>query len=293
MMDLTDLTNLTEMTDGGKTAPPKALIADDDPAVVSLLADRLSKMGFGVDTATNGMQLLFKARRTHPDVIIVDVNMPELDGLEACRRLLESGSSPVDVIVITGGSDPLTAERCESLGLFYGRKGPEFWKSMEAALTQIFPNMISKIAGLELQSKNAEVRQRPLVLLIDDDPAMQQFLVSRLNKLGVDMLYASDAVRGFRIASKLRPSAIITDHFMPDGDAKYLLFRLRSAAATENIPVIVMSGRALDEVTRQGLRREICGRPGAARIFKKSFDTHELFHALQSFFSFEKEPAKV
>jgi CheY-like chemotaxis protein len=219
--------------------------------------------------------------------------MPELDGLEACLRLLESGSSPVDVIVITGGSDPLTAERCESLGLFYGRKGPEFWKSMEAALTQIFPNMISKIAGLELQSKNAEVRQRPLVLLIDDDPAMQQFLASRLNKLGVDMLYASDAVRGFRIASKLRPSAIITDHFMPDGDATYLLFRLRSTPATENIPVIVISGRELDEVTRQGLRREICGRPGAAHIFKKSFDTHELLLALQSFFSFEKQPAKI
>jgi CheY-like chemotaxis protein len=290
---MTDITEISEMPERGKTAPPKALIADDDPAIVSLLADRLAKMGFSVDSATNGIQFLFKARRTHPDVILVDVNMPELDGLEACLRLLESDSSPVDVIVITGGSNPLTVERCESLGLFYGRKGPEFWKSIEAALTQIFPNMINKIAGLELQSKNAEVRQRPRVLLIDDDPAIQQFLASRLNKLGVDMLYASDAVRGFRIASKVRPSAIITDHFMPDGDAKYLLFRLRSAAATENIPVIVMSGQVLDEVTRQGLRREICGRPGAAHIFKKSFDTYELFHALQSFFSFEKQPAKI
>jgi CheY-like chemotaxis protein len=290
---MTDITNTTDMTERVKTTPPKALIADDDPAIVSLLADRLAKMGFSVDTATNGIQLLFKARRTHPDVIVVDVNMPELDGLEACLRLLESGSSLVDVIVITGGSDPVTAERCESLGLFYGRKGPEFWKSIEAALAEIFPNMISKIAGLELQSKNAEVHQRPRVLLIDDDQAMHQFLASRLNKLGVDVLYASDAVHGFRIASKLRPSAIITDHFMPDGDAKYLLFRLRSNAATQNIPVIVISGRALDEVTRQGLRREICGRPGAAHIFEKSFDTHELFDALQSFFSFEKQTAKV
>jgi len=290
---MTDMTDMTDMTEGGKAAPPKALIADDDPAIVSLLADRLAKMGFSVDTATNGIQLLFKARRSHPDIIIVDVNMPELDGLEACLRLLETGSSPVDVIVITGASDPATTERCESLGLFYGRKGPEFWKSIEAALAEIFPNMISKIAGLELQSKNAEVHQRPRVLLIDDDQAMHQFLASRLNKLGVDVLYASDAVHGFRIASKLRPSAIITDHFMPDGDAKYLLFRLRSNAATQNIPVIVISGRALDEVTRLGLRREICGRPGAAHIFKKSFDTHELFHALQSFFSFERQPAKV
>jgi DNA-binding response OmpR family regulator len=293
MTDMMHMADMTHITEGGKTVPPKALIADDDPAIVSLLADRLAKMGFSVDTATNGIQLLFKARRSHPDIIIVDVNMPELDGLEACLRLLETGSSAVDVIVITGGSDPVTAERCESLGLFYGRKGPEFWKSIEAALAEIFPNMIGKIAGLELQSKNTEVRRRPGVLLIDDDPAMHQFLASRLNKLGVDVFYASDAVRGFRIASKSRPSAIITDHFMPDGDAKYLLFRLRSNAATQNIPVIVISGRALDEVTRQGLRREICGRPGAAHIFEKSFDTHELFHALQSFFSFEKQTAKV
>src|SRR5580700_3218327 len=87
--DMTDITNTTDMTERVKTTPPKALIADDDPAIVSLLADRLAKMGFSVDTATNGIQLLFKARRTHPDVIVVDVNMPELDGLEACLRLLE------------------------------------------------------------------------------------------------------------------------------------------------------------------------------------------------------------
>ena len=88
---MTDMTDMTDMTEGGKAAPPKALIADDDPAIVSLLADRLAKMGFSVDTATNGIQLLFKARRSHPDIIIVDVNMPELDGLEACLRFLEFG----------------------------------------------------------------------------------------------------------------------------------------------------------------------------------------------------------
>jgi len=44
------MTDMTDMTDGGKTAPLKALIADDDPAIVSLLADRLAKMGLSVDT---------------------------------------------------------------------------------------------------------------------------------------------------------------------------------------------------------------------------------------------------
>jgi CheY-like chemotaxis protein len=284
---------MADIIEASKKTLPKLLIADDDPAIVSLLADRCARLGFSVETATNGVQLLVKARRSHPDIMIVDVNMPELDGLSVCLRFLDPGSEPLDVIVITGSSDPETAERCESLGLFYGRKGPEFWKSIETALAEIFPDMTGKIEELTSQSNVAEVHERPRVLLIDDDPDIQKFFASRLDKFGIDTLYASDAVHGFRIASKTRPSAIITDYFMPDGDAKHLLVRLRSTPATENIPVIVISGRSLDKPTHQDLMREIRGRPGAAHIFKKSFDTHELFQALQNFCSFEKHPAKV
>ena len=70
------MTNLAEASHKA----PKVLIADDDPAIVKLLADRCAKMGFAVETAANGMQLLIKARRNHPDIMIIDVNMPELDG---------------------------------------------------------------------------------------------------------------------------------------------------------------------------------------------------------------------
>ena len=90
---------------------------------------------------------------------------------------------------------------------------------------------------------------------------------------------------------KEKPTVIITDNFMPNGDAQYLLHRLRSAPATENIPVFVISGRVLNEATEQILRREISGHPGAAKIFKKSFDTSELFGALQKFCSFDKNYA--
>jgi CheY-like chemotaxis protein len=262
-------------------APPKLLVADDDPAIVSLLADRCSKMGFIVETATNGLQLLMKGRRTRPDLMIVDVNMPELDGLSACLSLLHPRCQPVDVIVITGSSDPETIERCGSLGMFYGHKGPEFWPNIEAALAVIFPDMIGKIAELESQPKSAEVYVRPRVLLIDDDPAIQHFYASRLVKLGVDMLYASNAVHGHRIACKARPSVIVTDNYMPDGDAMYLLHRLRRSPETKNVPVIVISGRLIDEQTQVSLRRDMCGQPGAAHIFRKSFDTSELFQALQ------------
>ncbi len=283
---------MTDMSETSQLMPPKMLIADDDPAIVSLLADRCTKMGFNVETAANGMQMLIKARHSHPDIMIIDVNMPELDELSACKRLLNPGSKPVDVVVITGNSNSETAERCESLGLYYGRKGFEFWKSIEAALVEIIPNMVSTISGLEAQSKNTEVHEHPRVLLIDDDPAIQHFLASRLSKFGVVTLYASDAVHGYRMACKARPTVIIADNYMPNGDAQYLLGRLRSTPVTGNIPVIVISGQQLDEVAQQNLKREICGRPGAAHIFKKSFDTDELFEALKKYCGFDTHHAK-
>jgi CheY-like chemotaxis protein len=270
---------------------PKMLIADDDPAIVRLLADRCVKMGFKVETATNGIQLLIKARRNQPDVLIVDVNMPELDGLSVCTRLLDPGNKPLEVVVVTGSSDPETAERCESLGMFYGRKGPDFWHSIEGALAEIYPDMANKFGGMEGLSVDTEIPRRPRVLVVDDDPDIETFLASRLGKFGVDTLYAPDATQGHRIACKEKPTVIITDNFMPDGDAQYLLYRLRSTPVTENIPVFVISARRLGDLTEQSLKRAICGHPGALRVFAKSFDTHELFEALQKYCGFQKHYA--
>jgi CheY-like chemotaxis protein len=267
---------------------PKMLIADDDPAIVRLLADRCMKLGFKVETATNGLQLLLKARRNQPDIIIVDVNMPELDGLSACSRLLDPASKPLEVVVVTGSNDPETAERCESLGMFYGRKGPDFWNSVEGALVEIYPEMASKMGALGHAAIDTEVPQHSRVLVVDDDPDYETFLASRLSKYGVETLYAPDATHGFRIACKEKPTVIICDNYMPDGDAQHLLHRLRSKPATENIPVIVVSGKAVNDLTEQTLRREICNHPGALRVFAKSFDTKELFDVLQKFCGFER-----
>ena len=266
----------------------KMLIADDDPTILGMLAERCGKMGFQVETATNGMQLLIKAKRGQPDILVVDVNMPELDGLSVCSRFLDPGSKPVEVVVITGGNDEETVERCESLGLYYGRKGPDFWRNLEAALLEIYPSLADKIVELEGPPDDAEVPALPRILLVDDDPDIERFLRSRLNKVGVETIYASDATHAMRLASREKPSAIVSDCFMPDGDAQYLLHRLRAAPETENIPVIVLSGRKLDEATETLLKREIGGHPGAAHVLKKSFDTNELFGALQKYCGFAR-----
>jgi CheY-like chemotaxis protein len=263
------------------------LVADDDPAIVRMLADRCAGMGFEVETATNGIQALIKANRSHPDIMVIDVNMPEADGLSVCARLLDSSKRALNVVVVTGSRENETVERCAGFGAFYVRKGPGFWSGLESALTELFPHMASSIKGPQKQPTDPMIWERSRVLVIDDDYAIKQFLASRLDKCGVELLFASDVTQGYRMACRDTPSVIISDYFLPNGGIPYLLSRLRTTPATANIPVLALTGRDLDEVTRRNLMLEVCGKPGVARIFKKSFDTEELFGALQKLCGFE------
>jgi CheY-like chemotaxis protein len=219
--------------------------------------------------------------------------MPELDGLSVCMRLLGPDKRGTEVVVVTGGSNPVVAERCESFGVFHARKGPELWDRVKSALTELFPDLTPGTAEVVTSPSRYEMRERPLVLLVDDDPDMATFLSSRLRKCGVDMLCAADGVQGYLIACREKPNFIISDFFMPNGDALYLLWRLRSTSATENIPVFVLSGRRFDETTIGMVKREILGRPGAVGVFKKSFDTQELFTAIQKVCGFEHFPVRA
>jgi CheY-like chemotaxis protein len=270
---------------------PRMLIADDDPAIVRLLADRCASVGFEVETAANGIQALIKANRSHPDILIIDVNMPEADGLAVCARLLDPTKKSLNVVVVTGGWEQEAIERCEGFGAFYVRKGPEFWKGLAVALIETFPRMTDRLKELLVHPTGAEARKRPRVLVIDDDPDIETFLTSRLGKRGVETLYAPDAPHGYRIACKEEPSVIISDYFMPNGDVHYLLSRLRTTTVTANIPVFVLTGRRLSEAVEQNMAREVCGHPGVARVFRKAFDTDELFGALHKLCGFESNRA--
>ena len=269
-----------------ETLAPKILIADDDPAIVRLLSDYCGKMGFKIETAANGVQLLIKARRSRPDVMIVDVNLPDVDGITVCTRLFSLNGRRIEAVVVSGYSDPATVERCNSLGVRFGRKGPDFWKFIKFTLGEIYPDLAPMIASVDIGAAAPNVPLHPRVLVVDDDPAIEHFIAGKLAACGIDTLYANNAADAYRLACKARPSVIVTDYAMPDGDALYLLFRLRRTATAASVPVIVITGHTLGERTEQTLREPICGRPGAAQVLRKSPDTRELFGAIQKFCKF-------
>ncbi len=80
----------------------RLLVADDDPDILSFVRRGLIFEGYEVDTAADGLEALEKARSSPPDLVILDVMMPGLDGIEVAKRLRQAGKVPVLMLTARG-----------------------------------------------------------------------------------------------------------------------------------------------------------------------------------------------
>ena len=86
--------------------PPRVLIADDNPLNVDILQTRLAAHGYDILTAGDGERALALAREAQPDLLLLDVMMPGLDGIEVCRRLKADPDLPfMPVVLVTAKTD--------------------------------------------------------------------------------------------------------------------------------------------------------------------------------------------
>ena len=94
------------MTSGANTAPrPRVLLADDYPGMVKAVSRLLALDCDVVGSVADGSALLEAVERLQPDVIVLDVNLPKIHGLEACRQVMQANPK-VKVVVFTATIDP-------------------------------------------------------------------------------------------------------------------------------------------------------------------------------------------
>ncbi len=90
------------------------LVVDDDPAILRLLCTNLKARGYRVSTAIDGEESLKAVERDFVDLMVLDVMMPKLDGVEVCRRVREWSNVPI--IVLSARGDEKDKVRCLELG---------------------------------------------------------------------------------------------------------------------------------------------------------------------------------
>jgi signal transduction histidine kinase len=105
---LTPLSETLRMDDYGRSRKPKLLVADDEPDMLRFLKSQLEKH-YQVVEAVDGNQALEKARQFLPDLILLDMMMPEMDGVTACRELkAQTSTQGIPVVLLTARADEET-----------------------------------------------------------------------------------------------------------------------------------------------------------------------------------------
>lgn len=90
--------------------PLKVLVVDDEPDIVEILSYNLTKENFEVSKAYNGYEAVSYALKNHPDLIIMDIRMPEMNGIEACRMIKKNEMmKDIPVLFLTADNDEYTS----------------------------------------------------------------------------------------------------------------------------------------------------------------------------------------
>ncbi len=112
---------------------PRVLVVDDEPDAVELLTEFLRAKGYEVSTASDGEEALRKVKEDRPHLILLDVRMPKLNGMEVLRRVREIDRE-VGVIMVTAVNEEETGREALKLGAFDYITKPLDLKYLEKSL---------------------------------------------------------------------------------------------------------------------------------------------------------------
>jgi len=150
-------------------AGKEILIVEDDEDVMELIRYNLAKEGFNCDTAYNGQEALKKAQGKLPDLVLLDLMLPEVDGLEVCKRLKSSPQTEhIPIVMVTAKSD----EADIITGLELGA---------DDYITKPFsPKVLVARVRAVLRRKTTEIPEKSAIIKIHDiqiDPGRHKVLI--------------------------------------------------------------------------------------------------------------------
>ena len=214
------------------------LVIDDDPTIHDLLKRLLQRQGFKVNGVQSGREGLKQARDIKPDVIILDVMMPEMDGWNVLSSLK---------------NDPVLSEIPVVMLSMIEDKHMGFALGAADYLTK--PIDREKLSSL--LRKYRRTSDEALVLVVEDEEGVRQFMRVLLERDGWTVMEAGNGQEALNRVTEKRPSLILLDLMMPEMDGFEFVSKLREVTEWKDIPVVVITAMELTASDYQRLNGNV------------------------------------
>ncbi len=256
----------------------KILIIDDDPDFNTATRIMLEDAGYEVAIALTGREGLDSMRKARPDLIILDVMLPDINGFSVCREIKDDpNSSTIPVILLTsvsakpgGYAENIAREHKADSFL---EKPVDRTKLLQAVNTLLVPSPVK------------EKRGRAKILLVDDDPDMVEATKQILQANNFEVITAKDGEEGLVKARYENPDLILLDVIMPGKDGYTVCYELRKSGQTRSIPIIMLTAIG-QQLSRPEYGMDIAIDHLADDYIAKPFDTPTLLKKIEKHLTF-------
>jgi two-component system cell cycle response regulator len=255
------------------------LVVDDEPSNREVIEAALEREGYRVEVAADGPTALERASRVTPDLVLLDLLMPRMDGLEVCRRLKDGPTTAdVPIIVITALSEMTVKEAALISGADDFMTKPfgaddlrarvaamlrvrRLRQELDRTLTYLHELEAARRAQRQIALRDLAVpgltRPAPstrsiAVLLVDDEAMTREFYADLLVEHGFQVFAAASGPEALEIVPRERVEAALVDIRMPEMSGLAVLERLRTLDAT--LPVMMLTAHPSSQVAIAALK---------------------------------------
>jgi CheY-like chemotaxis protein len=255
---------------------PNILIIEDNESLGDILSRKLTGGGYAVSLVTDGALGLLAIKETHPDLVLLDILLPSMNGYEILEAKKQDASiEHIPVIIISNSGQPVELQRTIELGAI-----DYFIKA------QLDPDdIMSKVRSIVPQPGDTELvsLEGKKVLLVEDDNFLSSVLMKKLSSQQCELFHATSGTEAVEKAQHELPDVILLDLVLPDLSGFEILEKLKKEPVTAHIQVIVLSNLSQDS------DRERVKALGADMFLVKSNSTpSEICHAIQKMLSEQK-----
>jgi signal transduction histidine kinase/DNA-binding response OmpR family regulator len=213
---------------------PRVLVIDDDPQVHDLMRRVLEREGIEAAFALSGEEGLQLAKKHRPDLITLDVIMPEVDGWQVLAKIkADPDLSDIPVIMISMVTDT-------SIGYTLGA-------------ADFLTKPVDRERLLAVLHRFGVLGGEGTVLVVEDDSVTRQMLRRLVEKEGCRVVEAENGKEGLKALEAEKPALVLLDLMMPEMDGFGFVEAVRGKAEYTDLPILVVTAKDLTEEDRERL----------------------------------------